>query len=121
MKLDDDLDQLIRDARKSGRGKLTAAGYLRLNLLFGGNHDPAHRVVRWLLVVVPMPSARDDALGKELHRNRDVVVTTTVLFLKQALNRAGEPGDFGEPCQEKTPEGAEAFTYRWVPALEATS
>jgi glycosyltransferase involved in cell wall biosynthesis len=108
VKLDDDLDQLVRDARGTGRGRLTAAGYLRLNLLYDGCRG-------WLLVVVPMPSARDDALGKELHRNRDVVVTTTVLFLKQALNRAGEPGDFGDPLQEVTEGGQTAFTYRWVP------
>jgi hypothetical protein len=112
VKLDDDLDQLVRDAKDSGRGRLTAAGYLRLNLLFDGYRG-------WLLVVVPMPS-NGDALQKSLHRNRDVVVTTTVLFLKQALNRAGEPGDFGEACQQVTEGGQAAFTYRWVPdpALE---
>lgn len=108
MKLDDDLDGLVRDAKRTGRGRLTAAGYLRLNLMSDG-------YTGWILVIVAMPGEANDALKRALHQNRDAVILTTVHLLRQALVRAGESGNFDAGVQDETERGSPAFTYRWVP------
>lgn len=104
MKIEDDIRDLVNQARTRGQSVLTVSQYQRVSL----HHDPCKG---WLLVCVPMPDY-SGALSRKLDESREIQIRLAASLVQLALRAAGETGEFGQPCEMAT-AGGEAYVFRW--------